>query len=103
MGPTTSVEGIVGFYVGDEPSVGRPRRRPLRGWALCQPLHLSRSVGTLAIEVVGPIHVRAERQVLTIGRPDLLGVARLIEGQTGRHTSLEIVDPDVPVSVAQNR
>src|SRR3990172_5613014 len=29
-GDAPGVEGIVGFYVGDDPSVGRPRRRPLR-------------------------------------------------------------------------
>jgi len=70
---------------------------------LGQAFLLARTVGAFSIGVFAAVLVGGELQVLAVGRPHLVAFITVVERQTGGHVAIEVVDPDVPVAVAENR
>ena len=68
-----------------------------------QPLGLAGPVGALPEDCRPSRRPRTRRRSTSVGRPDRVGVVALAEGHARGDVALEVVDPDVPVVVAQQR
>jgi len=65
-------------------------------------LGFARAVGAFDVGILAAVPVGSEGEELAVRRPDLVTVVAFVEGQSGRYLAFEVIDPDIPIPVAQH-